>query len=123
MSTKNLIENFFSLSILRGYNALILLLAFPYLTRILGPEKYGLINFARTFIIYFLIFTEFGFNWSATRLVSINRSNTEEVNKILTSITILKVLLHSQENSRMLPCRILSPNLDQQSGVHTNLEN
>lgn len=87
-----IIQNFFSLGILRGYSAIIQLILLPYLTRVLGPEKYGLILFAQSFVMYFTIFTQFGFNWSGTRIISINRNSKEEIEKTFTSIIFLKVI-------------------------------
>lgn len=90
---KRITKNIFSLFGLQGLNYLLPLITFPYLTRVLSPENYGLIAFSTAFIGYFQILTDYGFNLSATREISINRENEKDISKIFSSVMVTKFLL------------------------------
>jgi len=86
-------RNFTALSFLQISNYIFPLITLPYLVRILGPEKYGLVNLTIAFVAYFNILTDFGFSYSANYEISINRDNKPKVESILSSILIIKTIL------------------------------
>jgi len=90
---KKLITNFLSLSVAQFSSYVLPLITVPYLVRVLGPDKFGLIAFAQAFIQYFIIITDYGFNLSATREISIKRKDLHQVSIIFSSVLIIKFLL------------------------------
>jgi PST family polysaccharide transporter len=90
---KPLVSNVFYLSLLLGFNYLLPLILFPFLFRVLGVEKYGLIAFSYSLTIFLTIFTDFGYNLFATRCIAIHRDNKEKINQIFSETIISKFLL------------------------------
>ncbi len=90
---KNLISNFFSLSMLQGANMILPLITLPYLVRVLGIENFGLLNFSLSIIMYFNILISFGFDLSATRETSINKNDHKKVSEIFSSVLFIKLVL------------------------------
>jgi PST family polysaccharide transporter len=87
------LANLFSLSIVQASNYIVPLIILPYLFRVLGDSKYGLVEFARALAIYFLTFTDYGFSLSATREVAVHRESRDKVSEIFSAVMLLKSLL------------------------------
>lgn len=92
-NNKSIINSFSYLSALQLINLLIPLATYPYLIRVVGKEAFGSVVFAQAVVNYLVIFVGFGFNLSATRLVSINRQDKQKLSEIISSVFILKGIL------------------------------
>ncbi len=92
-SKKRLLKNFSSLTILQIFQYLIPLVTFPYLLKVLGPEKYGLANFILAFLAYFLTLVDYGFNISAVREVSLARNNEKQLSIIFNSTFLIRIAI------------------------------
>jgi PST family polysaccharide transporter len=88
-----LVSNFFSLSVLQVLNTLLPLITFPYLIKVLGLELFGLLSFAVAFINYFQVISEYGFNLSGTRDISICNGNHNKLNLVYNEIMTSKIVL------------------------------
>src|SRR5271154_6608548 len=77
-SSKGL-HNVISLSGLQVITYLFPIIILPYLFRVIGPEKFGLIAFAQAFVQYFMIVTDYGFSVSATKEISLCHKNNAKV--------------------------------------------
>jgi len=69
------------------------LVTLPYLVRVLGPERFGLLAFAQATVQYFVLITEYGFNLSASRQIAIHRSSPQNLGRIFWSTLTVKCLL------------------------------
>lgn len=88
---RTVLQNFASLSVLQAITYLLPVLILPYLFRMLGPEKFGLIAFAQAFVQYFMILTDYGFSISATKEISLCQHDHAEVSKVFSSVMTAKV--------------------------------
>ncbi len=90
---KRIGENFLSLSILNIINFGFPLILIPYLTRVLGVEKYGIYAFVFAVINYFTIIVKYGFELSATKQVAIIRDNKDKLSRLFVSVLVVRMLL------------------------------
>jgi len=113
----SVMKNFFSLTFLKGLEYLVPLILVPYLVRSLGLERYGLVQTAVSFMYIFLVITNFGFNYSAAREISIHRDNPEKASRIAGAIIALKSLLMCVSFIVMLFMAISLPSLKSELGL------
>lgn len=95
MKKNRLLSNTIMLYILTFSNYLFSFITVPYQTRVLGKEIYGNLGFATSFMGYFQLILDFGFLLSATEEVAQYRNNKKKLEKILTCVTVCKILLIS----------------------------
>lgn len=81
-----LTKNVLSLSVVQIANNVLPLLSVPVISRIIGPDKFGAINFAASFVGYFVLLIGYGFDLSATRRISADPHNSELRNRVFSEV-------------------------------------
>lgn len=89
---KVLLENFFSLSILQIANLLLPLLILPYLIKVVGFEKYGIIVLANSLIVYFQSIVDYSFKITATRDIAIFKNSIKKMSIIYCKVMPIKII-------------------------------
>ena len=101
---KQLITNFFSLSILNGLNVLLPLVTLPYILSVVGKANYGAYSYVYVIVQYVILFSTYGFNFSATKQISQCRDDDESVLRIYNAVTASKVLIAASLSVVLLLC-------------------
>lgn len=90
---RGLIENYFALIFLQAVNNILPFITIPYLIKTVGVENYGLTVFAQTLVLYFQLFVDYGFDYTGTQTIAVNRDDQKKLSHILTCILSLKFIL------------------------------
>lgn len=90
---KVLISNFISISLLQLLNYALPLIIIPFLIRVIGTEKFGMVSLAQATMNFLFVLTDYGFNLSATQAIATNKENPQKISEIFTSVFFAKILL------------------------------
>ncbi len=88
----SLVVNFLSLSSIQFVNLVLPLITIPFLTQKLGISNYGLVSYIFAIMLYIVSIVDFGFNYSATKEVSIYRNDIKRLTEIFNSIQVIKLI-------------------------------
>lgn len=87
---KDVVENYFFMTVLQVLNSAFYLLIYPYLIKVLGPDSYGLFVFLFAIINYFVGFVNFGFDMPSIKHIA---SKTYSVDYIFSIVLTAKIYL------------------------------
>lgn len=106
-------KNFAYKSILTISNYLMNFITFPYVSRVLGVEKIGLVNFVDNTVNYFLLFATMGVSLLGVREIAAVKDNIEERSKVYTNILGINLLFTAFTLVVYLLCVSFIPKLHQ----------
>ena len=84
----NFIYNF----ILTGSNYLMALAVFPYISRVLGPENVGIVNFVDSTIDYFIMLSTMGMMFVGVREIASAKNNPERLSSTFSGLFIVNLI-------------------------------
>ncbi len=90
---RRIMDNVLALTVLQIINYLVPLLTFPYLVRVLGIESFGIFSFVLAVLNYGVIITDYGFDLSATKHISLNKEHSAKISEIFSSVIIIKAAM------------------------------
>ncbi len=90
---KTLIKNLSSLFVIQIANYVFPLVSVPYVTRVIGVANYGLVNYAAAIVLYFVMFINFGFDYTATRKIAQNKDDKTLTDEVFNLVLGSKILL------------------------------
>ncbi|MCF2501482.1 flippase [Dyadobacter chenhuakuii] len=92
-SKQQLTKNVLSLTVVQIATYVMPLISVPIISRIIGPEKYGIINFAAALITYFTLIISYSFDFSATRKLAKSPDDAALRNQIFSEVFFTQCLL------------------------------
>lgn len=90
---KTVASNFGYLMLLQIASYIFPLLTIPYLARVIGVEGFGKIAFAAAVVVWLKTVSDWGFNYTATRDVALNKDDLNKVSEIFSNVLWARILL------------------------------
>lgn len=90
---KQVSQNMMYLTLLNFITYISPILLIPYLLKTVGEEKFGIYIFSWTFIFYFVYLVNYGFDFSATNQIAINKIDKYKISNIFFNIIFIRVII------------------------------
>lgn len=87
------LKNIAYLGVTHSLNYILPLITLPYLVRILGVEKFGIVTFAHAVILVMLVIVDFGLNLVGAKEVAICRTNITAISVLMSNVLIIRLVL------------------------------
>jgi PST family polysaccharide transporter len=118
LRNNSIVKNLFALGVLQLTNYLIPLIFVPYIIRVVGIEKFGLISFSQALMIFLAVITDYGFNLSSTREVSLSRDDQTNLSSIYSVTFSSKLFLGLAAFLILVAAVFLFPKLEEEILLH-----
>jgi polysaccharide transporter, PST family len=89
----SVLRNFIYLFFNQFFSLIIPLLVFPFLLKTLGLELFGLYSLTYAGIIFCFMFCDYGFNFSGSKYIAINKLDSKKRDIAFSTIISLKILI------------------------------
>ncbi|MFM0640722.1 oligosaccharide flippase family protein [Paraburkholderia metrosideri] len=86
-------KNIIWLILVQCSNYVFPLITLPYLLRVLGAHEYGIYTLMLAYTQYILLVVDYGFNFTATRLISKTNGSNSDIRKIFFTTLTAKIFL------------------------------
>jgi len=86
-------KNVVSLTVVQIATYVLPLISVPVVSRIIGPGKYGIINFAAAYVVYFNLLISYSFDFTATRRIAVDPDNEENRNNVFSEVFYTQCIL------------------------------
>src|SRR5690606_35904981 len=90
---KRVWSNFRAMGLVQASNYLLPLVFLPYLARVVGVDNFGLIALSLSLTLYFSALVEYGFDYSAVRVVAQIQGDIVQLRKLFYEVLACKVFL------------------------------
>lgn len=89
---KTLITNFSALTVVQLANYILPLVILPYLVRVIGPAKFGVLAFAQAVVFYFTLLPDFGINLYAPREIALLKDDKKALSAFVSGVLLIKAV-------------------------------
>lgn len=90
---RKLVSNFGYLTLLQAANYIFPFISMPYLARVLGVEKFGVLAIGTAVVSYFQSITDYGFSYTSVRKIARNRDDNVSISEIVSLTFTTKLVL------------------------------
>jgi len=91
--TNKLVYNFFSLGAVQAISSLIQLIVIPHVISKIGIDGFGIVAVAQVVMFYLSVFSDYGFNQTATRDIALYKADHKKVSAIFFKVFFSKLFL------------------------------
>lgn len=114
---KTVYKSFLSLGLIQATNYILPLITIPYIIRIVGTDKFGVISLVQALMNYMIIFSEYGFNLSATRDIAMHREDKNKISEIFSSVLLIKLVLFIITSIILTAIVLIIPKFNEESTI------